>query len=348
MIVDVVVVVAGNLQIDHVETEEVILACTLLKDKPSLFEIDMDGELLLSAMTSEDLFTKSTGYQTALSFCQTEADSWKRQIRICQWKNGSGTVTSTSLLKKNKTLRIRSSPPPPSKLSLLFRPSSAPFGINKDPLRRSKSFNVEIQSVSLSLTQDEEEEETKKLSTLFSFMNRHNDGKRSTREKQLAQLQIPDTTVPDVLPVFNHPADPARHLHNNHHNNHNNHHHHNHNHKNHNFKGSNNNNVSSKNSSNSNNGDLPYGRVLDDVTEEENIYSEISDALTLKLSMNPIHGMGMNFHRLPIPRHHSASNMSSLLKGGGGSDGAFSGTLSGTFSSSNPSNREEDIYDSVF
>ncbi|CAG7718032.1 unnamed protein product, partial [Allacma fusca] len=312
---------SGTLQIESVDTDEVILACTLLKERPSLFELEMDSDLMISAMTSEDLFTKSTGYQTALNFCHSEADNWKRQIRSCRSKLAGGTVSSTSLLKKNKTLRIRSSPPPPSKLSLLFRPTSAPFGNLKDPLRRSKSFNVEIQSVSLSLTQDEEEEETKKLSTLFNFMNKGQHGKtRNNKEKQLQRVD----SIPDILPHSNKHAQPTN---VSHHSSHPHHH---------------------RNSHDSNNLDLPYGRVLDEVTEEENIYSEITDALTMKLHVNPIHSLGMNFHRLPIPRHQSASNMSSLLKGGGGSDGAFSGTLSGTFSSSNPSTREEDIYDSVF
>ncbi len=90
--------------------------------------------------------------------------------------------------------------------------------------------------------------------------------------------------------------------------------------------------------------DVPYGRVLDEVREEENIYAEITDGFGgLKLGHN--HHALLNFQ---LPNHQAGSNMSSLLKGGGGSDGAFSGTLSGTFSSSNPSSREEDIYDNVF
>jgi hypothetical protein len=106
--------------------------------------------------------------------------------------------------------------------------------------------------------------------------------------------------------------------------------------------------LKSGTSSSSSPPDVPYGTVIDEVTEEENIYAEISDAFTLKLSLNPMHHQmgGLNLHRLNC--HQNGSNMSSLLKGSGGSDGAFSGTFSGTFSSSNPSSREEDIYDAVF
>lgn len=406
----------GTLQVERVDTEEVVLACTLLRDKPVLFEIDLDCDLHLSQMMSEDLFIQSTGYKSALTFCRTEGDNWRRQIRPYQFgtKAGKGgTVTGSYLLSvrdKNKSLRIRSSPPTPSKLSLLFRPSSAPFGSNKDPLRRSKSFNVEIQSVSISLTQDEEEEETKKLSTLFNFMA----GKKN--RSKLQQLQQMPREKDKEFKELQQDQHQISMLHNNeslqqtdlsqqqhqqrsrHHvlsqQNRSNLHHNNQsvpdvlsNHKNHvshsnlhkpllsrshrhvlsvhcngtnssgssagtSFGNSSNHSVSpihnGSSSSSVGNGspDVPYGTVIDEVTEEENIYAEISDAMTLKLSLNPIHQMGLNFHQLH--RHQNSSNMSSLLKGGGGSDGAFSGTLSGTFSSSNPSSREEDIYDAVF
>lgn len=303
--------ILGTLEIEQIDTSDVILACTLLKEKPSLFELDADCDFLLSQMTSEDLFIKSTSYQSAITFCRTEAESWRRQVRTCSKRKGTLTGTVALKSKLNKTLRIRSSsPPPPSKLSLLFRPNStSAFGNTKDPLKRSKSFNVEIQSVSISLNQDEEDvnqstvgmedEPSKRLSTLFNFMTGNKmgrkDGKESQRCRQNAYVQKP-VAPPDVL-------------------------------------------ASSRT-------DVPYGRVLDEVTEDEeqNIYAEITDGFNgLQLSMSPFHNLSspiINFHQ-------NGSNMSSLLKGGG-SDGAFSGTLSGTFSSSNPSSREEDIYDNVF
>jgi len=283
----------------------VILACTLLKEKPSLFELDIDSDLLLSQMTSEDLFIKSTSYQSALNFCKTDGELWKRQIRTCPKRKA--TISSTIALRKhlNKTLRLRSSPPPPSKLSLLFRPpSSSSFGSTKDPLRRTKSFSLETQSVSISLTQDEDcdtntmngskAEDSNKRSALFNFMSGKGKDKSGTKSS---------ANRPDVLPSRSRPQ------------------------------------ISVAN----NHQEVPYGRVLDEVQEEENIYAEITDGFGgLKLNLNPgIHHSMLNYHM-------SGSNMSSLLKGGGGSDGAFSGTLSGTFSSSNPSSREEDIYDNVF
>lgn len=616
MLIKSIFLLSGALQIESVDTEDVILACTLLRDKPILFEIDLDCDLSLSQMTSEDLFIKSTSYQAALSFCKTEGDNWRRQIRPTLWgKNTTkgGTVSGAYVLsvkEKKKSLRLSSSQTP-SKLSLLFRPNSAPFGNAKDLLRRSKSFNVEVQSVSISLTQDEEEEETKKLSTLFNFMASKK-SKNAAKEKlqqqqqqhQLQKTQCQQHHVPVAPPSLLSPPLHHRHLysfseqplslpcnimtsekdlqkdkdqqelvvehshvsklpqpvqqhgkklsttqlssshqalnkssqqqqklsHNNIHaqsyhvqqpaskklqifnqpksisNLSNNYHHalrrrqlinrsvpdvlsdHNsssssipaittssstsnnninntNHHTNQTINGSssyfsNNNRISiitgsngsssiggssscsnicsssssfpssnnstgysssssisgpcskiiisngkkvvSNSSSASNltsssinnsgctnsnvaktsctgshhllhihaasgghghgnghhakggsggnkgsNGEVPYGTVLDDVTEEENIYAEISDAFTLKLDLNPIHQMGIDFHH-HLHRHTNSSNMSSLVKGGGGSDGAFSGTLSGTFSSSNPSSREEDIYDAVF
>lgn len=592
---------AGAMQIESVDTEDVILACTLLRDKPILFEIDLDCDLSLSQMTGEDLFIKSTSYQASLTYCKTEGDNWRRQIRPTLWgKNTTkgGTVTGAYLLsvkEKKKSIRIHSSPHTPSKLSLLFRPNSAPFGNAKDALRRSKSFNVEVQSVSISV--DEEEEETKKLSTLFNFMA----GKKNKQSKDKLQLQQQQLQQQQQMKQMYHPLPPAllsppmhhRHLHHSYsdqplslpcnimtsekdlqkdkdqqelvvqhshvskipqhqhsspitNSNHpgftkssqqqlsqnvhsqnlnvqqpmskklqifnqpksishlsNNYHYalrrrqvlnrsvpdvlSNHNSSssnsipgiitssnstsNNNINNTNQNNNSSRSpffhsnnrisivtgsngsssiggssscsnicsssngsfpssnnstgcssssstgsisgpcskiiishnskktscssissgigSSNNNGstnssigktsctgshhlshvratagnggahagnhnigkgspGEVPYGTVLDDVTEEENIYAEISDAFTLKLDLNPIHQMGIDFHH-QLHRHPNSSNMSSLVKGGGGSDGAFSGgTLSGTFSSSNPSSREEDIYDAVF
>ncbi|OXA64293.1 hypothetical protein Fcan01_01985 [Folsomia candida] len=440
----------GTLQLERVDTEEVVLACTLMRDKPLLFEIDLDCDLFLSQMTSEDLFIQSTGYQTAFQFCRGEADNWRRQVRNYQFgsKAGKGgTVSGAYLLsvkEKNKSLRLRAKTPSssstPSKLSLLFRPSSAPFGSTKD-LRRTKSFNVETQSVSISLDEDQEEE-TKKLSTLFNFMagrknkskhpplrqqmsrvgecmlnkreksseyfhckeihpppmslalqenvQKHVEGTRNAHSLHISQqnhtnnnnasnkllLHGYNQSVPDVLSNNKNPLIIS---------------HSNQEHKNLLFSrsqrhvlslhcnggvgggGTNSSSgcsslgnlsygncslslspippcgsgSSSGNSSSGGKGspDVPYGTVADDVGEEENIYSEIADALTMKLSLNPIHQMGLNFHH-----HHrqQLSNMSSLMKGGGGSDGTFSGTLSGTFSSSNPSNRDDDIYDAVF
>lgn len=444
----------GTLQLERVDTEDVVLACTLMRDKPLLFEIDLDCDLFLSQMTSEDLFIQSTGYQLALQYCRSEADNWRRQVRNYTFGNKAGkggTVTGAFLLsvkEKNKSLRIRggkTSASTPSKLSLLFRPSSAPFGSSKDPLRRTKSFNVEIQSVSISLTQDEEEEDNKKLSTLFNFMagkknkSKHpplqqlsRDGREEVEKERQEFLHCKEIQIPKLSQALQQQErvqklEGMMMKHNN-----------SHQHQSRNFHQlqvtqqnhtnsvlhaynqsvpdvlSNNKNplshstpfqnrdrpVSSRsqrhvlslhcgggtnsssgcsslgnlsygncslslspiptiggggslsNSSGSGSGGspdvhVPYGTVADEVAEEENIYSEISDALTMKLSLNPIHQMGLNFHQLHH-RQQNSSNMSSLLKGGGGSDGTFSGTLSGTFSSSNPSNRDDDIYDAVF
>jgi len=385
------------LQIDHLDSGEMILACTLMKDKPEMFEIDLECDLLLSQMASEDLFIKSTSYQSALSFCRIEAENWKRQIRpftldFGMKRNKRGTVSGAYMLStRNKTraMRLRSSPPPPSKLSLLFRPSSAShLNNNKDALKRAQSFNMEVQSVSLSLTQDDEEE-TNKLSTLFNYVIRRksNNKNRQARasvvvgnsqehestkgssllhQQQLIQrncnynldgskaylnpLTRDASSYPDVLYNQNNSLNsllerrragtemkprPGSSLSL--------------------FNGSCSGDTASINANHINKmsvrsesaKDVPYGTVLDDLNEEENVYSEISDTFTQKLNLSPIHRMGIQFHR-QLDRHRSASNMSSLLNGSGGSDGTFSGTLSGTFSSSNPSSREEDIYDAVF
>jgi len=196
----------------------VTLASTVLREKP--FELDVDCDFLLSRMTSEDIFIQSTGYQSAIAYCRAEGDV---KVRACSKRKRTRTLTGTTVAlraKLNRTLRIRSSSPrPPSKFRLLFRPNStSAFWNTKDPLiKRSKSFNVEIQSVSISLNQDEEEgnhhspvgqpgdESNKRLSSVFNFMTGNKqarqDGKDSQRSRQNPYLHKPESSPPSSFPL---------------------------------------------------------------------------------------------------------------------------------------------------
>lgn len=62
--------------------EEIILACTLVKERNVMLEMDMNSGFTLSKALDEERYAKTEAYQSAVAFCTDEAEIWRRQMKV--------------------------------------------------------------------------------------------------------------------------------------------------------------------------------------------------------------------------------------------------------------------------
>ncbi|XP_069981992.1 GRB2-associated and regulator of MAPK protein 2 [Penaeus vannamei] len=72
----------GVLRLEEAEKEAVILACTMTNEaRATLFEIDVASNFVLTPV-KDPLFPKSPIFLKTVSYCEDEAEPWRRQIKV--------------------------------------------------------------------------------------------------------------------------------------------------------------------------------------------------------------------------------------------------------------------------
>ncbi|XP_066943245.1 uncharacterized protein [Macrobrachium rosenbergii] len=72
----------GVLRLEKAQKEAVILACTMTNEaRATLFEIDVSSNFVL-APVKDSMFPKTPIYLKTVSYCEDEADAWRRQIKV--------------------------------------------------------------------------------------------------------------------------------------------------------------------------------------------------------------------------------------------------------------------------
>lgn len=72
----------GLLRLTCAKREEIILACTLLKERNVMLEMDMTSGFTLSKALDEERYAKTETYRSAVAFCADEAEIWRRQMKV--------------------------------------------------------------------------------------------------------------------------------------------------------------------------------------------------------------------------------------------------------------------------
>ncbi|XP_071532597.1 uncharacterized protein [Panulirus ornatus] len=72
----------GVLRLEQAQKEAVILACTMTNEaRATLFEIDVSSNFVL-APVKDPIFPKTPIFLKTVSYCEDEADAWRRQIKV--------------------------------------------------------------------------------------------------------------------------------------------------------------------------------------------------------------------------------------------------------------------------
>ena len=72
----------GVLRLEKARKEAVILACTMTSEaQATLLEIEVTSNFVLSPIM-DPLFSKTPIFLKTVSYCQDEADAWRRQIKV--------------------------------------------------------------------------------------------------------------------------------------------------------------------------------------------------------------------------------------------------------------------------
>lgn len=70
------------LRLEQAQKEAVILACTMTDEaQATLFEIDVASNFVLTPV-KDPLFPKSPIFLKTVSYCEDEAEPWRRQIKV--------------------------------------------------------------------------------------------------------------------------------------------------------------------------------------------------------------------------------------------------------------------------
>ncbi|KAK8727871.1 hypothetical protein OTU49_009492 [Cherax quadricarinatus] len=72
----------GVLRLEQAQKEAVILACTMTNEaQATLFEIDVSSNFVLTPV-KDPMFPKTPIFLKTVSYCEDEADAWRRQIKV--------------------------------------------------------------------------------------------------------------------------------------------------------------------------------------------------------------------------------------------------------------------------
>nr|XP_045601950.1 uncharacterized protein LOC123760339 [Procambarus clarkii]XP_045602034.1 uncharacterized protein LOC123760339 [Procambarus clarkii]XP_045602108.1 uncharacterized protein LOC123760339 [Procambarus clarkii]XP_045602183.1 uncharacterized protein LOC123760339 [Procambarus clarkii]XP_045602255.1 uncharacterized protein LOC123760339 [Procambarus clarkii] len=72
----------GVLRLEQAQKEAVILACTMTNEaQATLFEIDVSSNFVLTPV-KDPIFPKTPIFLKTVSYCEDEADAWRRQIKV--------------------------------------------------------------------------------------------------------------------------------------------------------------------------------------------------------------------------------------------------------------------------
>lgn len=73
---------SGLLKLEAAQREHVVLACTMTPDTNATFlEMDVDSSFILTPIR-DSTFPKTPLYLKTKSYCEDEAESWQRQIKV--------------------------------------------------------------------------------------------------------------------------------------------------------------------------------------------------------------------------------------------------------------------------
>ncbi|XP_055330993.1 uncharacterized protein LOC129583271 [Paramacrobiotus metropolitanus] len=73
---------SGFLQLESIQTCDVILACTMQQPPYQLFEVDFNSEFELKVAPVAHALYLDSRFRSALAFAKVQSDSWRRQIKI--------------------------------------------------------------------------------------------------------------------------------------------------------------------------------------------------------------------------------------------------------------------------
>lgn len=99
----------GLLRLTCAKREEIILACTLLKERNVMLEMDMNSGFTLSKALDEERYTKTETYQSAVAFCADEAEIWRRQMKVMHFVFPETTKALHRQLEQRPRLSRKSS-----------------------------------------------------------------------------------------------------------------------------------------------------------------------------------------------------------------------------------------------
>lgn len=148
----------GVLRLTCARREDIILACTLLKERNVMLEMDMNSGFTLCKALEVDHFVHSDLHRSALAFCTDEAEIWRRQMKVMHY-----VYPETSKLRKSS----RHLPPPTlitasKKEQELY--SSSPFTTSTAQCAPPRAMDqVETQSVCISMIFDDLDEDESTL-----------------------------------------------------------------------------------------------------------------------------------------------------------------------------------------
>ena len=70
------------LRLEQAQKESVILACTMTDEaQATLFEIDVSSNFALTPV-KDPMFPKTPIFLKTVSYCEDEAEAWRRQIKV--------------------------------------------------------------------------------------------------------------------------------------------------------------------------------------------------------------------------------------------------------------------------